>query len=322
MTETIVLIEHDSRHVKASSLHAITLARKIGEYSLLILGHSLNKIATTLSSFDAKCILVVDDIALANPVSDKYASVIAFVARNRNANMILASSSTFSKDILPRVSALLDAAMLTDVISIEKQNTEFVFRRPLYAGNAIGTIRLNGDVRVVTIRDFAFDAPENTKSNSPIEFVSISKESLSTATEFVSREDRQSERPDLTEARIIVSGGRPLKNRETFDKLIGTLADVLHGAVGATRAAVDLGIAPNNWQIGQTGKVIAPNLYIAIGISGAVQHLAGIRDSKVIVAINKDPDTPIFQIANYGLVGDLHEIVPELIKAIQGITTQ
>jgi electron transfer flavoprotein alpha subunit len=314
--ETIVLIEHDSRGVKASSLHAITLAQQLGEYSLLILGHSLNKIATTLSSFDAKCVLVVDDMALAHPLSDKYASAIASVARIHGINTILASSSAFTKDILPRVAALIDAVMLTDVIGIEKRDNHVVYRRPLYAGNALGTIELNGNVHIITIRDFAFQLPENSKSNCPVEFISIEAESLPTATEFVSREDRKSERPDLTEARIVVSGGRPLKDRKTFDRLIGALADILSGAVGATRAAVDSGIAPNNWQIGQTGKIIAPNLYIAIGISGAIQHLAGIRDSKVIVAINKDPDTPIFQVATYGLVGDLYEIVPKLIEAI------
>jgi len=311
MTETIVLIEHDSHHVKASSLHAITLARQLGGFSLLILGHSLGTLAASLTSFGAKCVLSVDTAALAHPVSDKYASVIASVARTHGTSTILASSSTFTKDILPRVSALLDAVMLTDVIGIEKQDKNVVFRRPLYAGNATGTVRL-------TVRDFAFDAPENIPSNSPVELVSITTESLPTATEFVSREDRQSERPDLNEARVVVSGGRPLKSRETFDRLIGGLADILDGAVGTTRAAVDLGIAPNNWQIGQTGKVIAPNLYIAVGISGAIQHLAGIKDSKVIVAINKDPDTPIFQVATYGIVGDLYEIVPKLMKAIQG----
>jgi len=318
MTETIVLIEHDSHHVKASSLHAITLARQLGGFSLLILGHSLGTLAASLTSFGAKCVLSVDTAALAHPVSDKYASVIASVARTHGTSTILASSSTFTKDILPRVSALLDAVMLTDVIGIEKQDKNVVFRRPLYAGNATGTVRLDGNVRVLTVRDFAFDAPENIPSNSPVELVSITTESLPTATEFVSREDRQSERPDLNEARVVVSGGRPLKSRETFDRLIGGLADILDGAVGTTRAAVDLGIAPNNWQIGQTGKVIAPNLYIAVGISGAIQHLAGIKDSKVIVAINKDPDTPIFQVATYGIVGDLYEIVPKLMKAIQG----
>jgi electron transfer flavoprotein alpha subunit len=207
--------------------------------------------------------------------------------------------------------------MVTDVIAIEEVNGAIAYRRPINAGSMLATVKVEGEVCVLTARATAFEAPAGDAAPSPVERFEFDAGTLPDGMQFISREQRASDRPDLTEARVVVSGGRPLKDSETFERLVGGLADALDGAVGATRAAVDAGMAPNDYQVGQTGKVVAPELYIAMGISGAIQHLAGIKDSRVIVAINKDPDAPIFQMATYGLVGDLHQIVPQLIEAIR-----
>ena len=317
-TETLVVIEHDGQRAKASSLHAITLARLCGKaYALLAIGQNLGAIAASLVSYGAAAVLVADDPALAHPLADRYAAVIADVARFAGAKTIVATSSTFTKDVLPRAAALLDAPMLTDVLAVEERDGFTTYRRPIYAGRAFATVKLDGDIQVLTIRAAAFDAPDKQSESAVVKHVEVDAAALPDGMEFVAREHRHSDRPDLTEARVVVSGGRPLKDRETFERLIGGLADALGGAVGATRAAVDAGIVPSDQQIGQTGKVVAPDLYIAVGISGSVQHLAGIKDSRVIVAINKDPDAPIFQMATYGMVGDLYEIVPGLIEAVK-----
>jgi electron transfer flavoprotein alpha subunit len=262
-------------------------------------------------------VVVADDSALAEPLADRYATVITEAARQHNAKNILGTSSTFSKDVLPRAAALLDASMVTDVVAIEEMDGLISYRRPINAGSMFAMVRVEGDRRVLTVRATAFEAPAANAAPCPIKRFDFDPASLPNGIQFISREERKSDRPDLTEARVVVSGGRPLKDKETFERLVGGLADALGGAIGATRAAVDAGMAPNDYQIGQTGKVVAPELYIAIGISGAIQHLAGIKDSRIIVAINKDPDAPIFQMATYGLVGDLHQIVPQLIESIR-----
>ena len=318
MAETLVLIEHDRQHVKRPSLHAITLARQLGgEYALLVLGHGLDEIAAALVSYGACAVVVADDPVLAEPLADRYATVIAEAARKLDAKTLLGTSSTFSKDILPRAAALLDAPMVTDVLAIEEKDGSIAYRRPINAGSMLATVKVEGDRRVLTVRATAFEAPAADAAACPIERFAFDAASLPNGMQFISSEQRKSDRPDLTEARVVVSGGRPLKDKETFERLVGGLADALGGAVGATRAAVDAGMAPNDYQIGQTGKIVAPELYIALGISGAIQHLAGIKDSRIIVAINKDPDAPIFQMATYGLVGDLHQIVPQLIEAVR-----
>jgi electron transfer flavoprotein alpha subunit len=207
--------------------------------------------------------------------------------------------------------------MVTDVLAIEETDGSISYRRPINAGSMFAIVKVEGNRRVLTVRATAFEAPVGDAVPCPIERFEFDVASLPTGTRFISREERKSDRPDLTEARVVVSGGRPLKDKETFERLVGGLADALGGAVGATRAAVDAGMAPNDYQIGQTGKVIAPELYIGLGISGAIQHLAGIKDSRIIVAINKDPDAPIFQMATYALVGDLYQIVPQLIESIR-----
>jgi electron transfer flavoprotein alpha subunit len=318
MAESLILIEHDRQQVKRSSLHAIALARQLGgEYMLLVLGHGLNGIAASLVSYGASAVVVADHPGLEEPLADRYATVVAEAARNLGANIILGTSSTFSKDVLPRAAALLDAPMVTDVVAIEKMDGAICYRRPINAGSMFATVKVEGDRRVLTVRATAFEAPAANAAPCAIKRFDFDAASLPNGMQFISREERKSDRPDLTEARVVVCGGRPLKDKETFERLVGGLADALGGAIGATRAAVDAGMAPNDYQIGQTGKIVAPDLYIALGISGAIQHLAGIKDSRVIVAINKDPDAPIFQMATYALVGDLYQIVPQLIESIR-----
>lgn len=318
MAESLILIEHDRQQVKRSSLHAIALARQLGgDYALLVIGHHIDAIAASLVCYGASTVVVADDAALTEPLADRYATVIAEAARTEGAKTILGTSSTFSKDVLPRAAALLDAPMLTDVVAIEEMGGEISYRRPINAGSMFALVKLDGDRRVLTVRGTAFEPPAADATSSPIKRFDFDAGSLPNRMRFVSREERKSDRPDLTEARVVVSGGRPLKDKETFERLVGGLADALGGAIGATRAAVDAGMAPNDYQIGQTGKVVAPELYVALGISGAIQHLAGIKDSRIIVAINKDPDAPIFQMATYALVGDLHQIVPQLIESIR-----
>ena len=318
MPESLVLIEHDQQQVKRSSLHAITLARQISaEYALLVLGHDVDRIAASLVSYGASAVVVADHVNLAEPLADRYAAVIAEAGRTRGSQTILAASSTFSKDVLPRAAALLDAPMVSDVLAMEETDGAISYRRPVNAGSMFATVKVEGERRVLTIRAAAFEVPMADKAPCPITSLNFDASALPNGMQFISREERKSDRPDLSEARVVVSGGRPLKDRETFERLVGGLADALGGAVGATRAAVDAGMAPNDYQIGQTGKVVAPELYIALGISGAIQHLAGIKDSRVIVAINKDPDAPISQMATYTLVGDLYQIVPQLIESIR-----
>lgn len=314
MAANLILIELDAGKVKRASLNAITLAQQLGgDYALLVLGHGLDETASSLTGFGASAVLVADDAALAEPTADRYAAVIVEALKHSGAQTLLASSSTFSKDILPRAAALLDAPMLTDVLGVEGP----AFRRPINAGSDLALVQLEGDRRVLTARATAFAAPGDVAEKSLIEKFDVAAVSLPNDTKFISREERKSDRPDLGEARVVIAGGRPLKDKETFERLVGGLADALGGAIGATRAAVDSGMVPNDYQIGQTGKIVAPELYIGLGISGAIQHLAGIKDSRVIVAINKDADAPIFQMATYGLVGDLHELVPTLIEALR-----
>jgi electron transfer flavoprotein alpha subunit len=318
MAQNVVLIELDRQEVKRPSLHAISLAKQLsGDFAVLVLGHGLDQVAASLVSYGATSVIVADHSALAEPLADRYASVIADVMRQEGAKTLLGASSTFSKDILPRTAALLDAPMLTDVLAVEQVEGGIAFRRPVNAGSMLATVKVAGERLVLTARATAFAAPTEDAQACPVQKFDFDATALPNGMQFVSREERVSDRPDLTEARVVVGGGRPLKDPETFERLVGGLANALGGAVGATRAAVDAGMAPNDYQIGQTGKVIAPDLYIAVGVSGAIQHLAGIKDSRVIVAINKDPDAPIFQMATYGLVGDLHQVVPQLIESIR-----
>jgi electron transfer flavoprotein alpha subunit len=267
-------------------------------------------VATEAATLEGvKAVWLVDNACYEHPFAENISQLIAEIASSFN--FLIAPATTFGKNILPRVAAMMDVTQVSDVIRIIDNTT---FERPIYAGNAIETIKVLDEHILLSIRTTAFDAVTNTQT--ACEIKPLDNVFVSVNTQFVSHQLSQSERPSLSNAKIIVSGGRALQSAEKF-KLIEALADVLGAAVGASRAAVDAGFVPNDYQVGQTGKVVAPTLYIAIGISGAIQHLAGMKDSKVIVAINKDEDAPIFQIANYGLVGDLFELVPQLIEQLK-----
>jgi electron transfer flavoprotein alpha subunit len=315
----LVVAEHDGAHARPGSFSALAVARDLGAHSrerveLLVIGSGVDSVAAEAARFAP--VIVVDSPLLANPTADRYAQIIADVARAREAGSIVANSTTLAKDILPRASALLSAAMTGDVTGYSFMNGELRLRRPMYAGAAMATVMLTGRPLVITVRASAFPAAEPLAQPGERIVWSVDASTLPNHTEYVGLESRPTLRPELTEARVVVSGGRPFRTGEEFEKYVGRLADALNGAAGCTRALVDAGIAPNEWQIGQTGKVVAPQLYVALGISGAVQHLAGMKNSRVVVAVNSDPEAPMFSVATYGLVGDVRQIVPELIREL------
>lgn len=306
---TLVIAEHDGKALTAGTLSTINAASKLGgEISVLVVGKDVTQAAAHASKVsNVTKVLTAQNDAFANLSAEDAAEVVKVVAPGFS--HILAPASNNSKNFLPRAAALLDVSPVTDVISIEDEST---FKRPVYAGNAIATVKSNSPTKILLIRTTAFDKAAETGSGAPVEAVAAAASvAKSTKSKFVSESVSKSDRPDLNNARVVVSGGRGLKSGENF-ALLEKLADKLGGAVGASRAAVDAGFVPNEYQIGQTGKVVAPELYIAVGISGAIQHLSGMKDSKTIVAINKDKEAPIFQVADYGLVEDLFKAVPEL----------
>jgi electron transfer flavoprotein alpha subunit len=306
----LVLVEHENGQLKDSTLAAVTAAAKLGEVHLLAAGSNVGSVAEQASKVSGVGkVHVAEDAAFEHALAENVAPLAAKLMEHHDA--FLAPATTTGKNIAPRVAALLDVMQVSDILSVESEDT---FTRPIYAGNAIATVRSSDAKKVITVRTTAFEKAAAEGGSGTIEQVDgTSDAGLST---FVGLEAEHSERPELTGARIIVSGGRALGSGEQFHALIDPLADKLGAAVGASRAAVDAGYAPNDYQVGQTGKIVAPDLYIAIGISGAIQHLAGMKDSKTIVAINKDEDAPIFQIADVGLVGDLFKIVPELTEKL------
>ena len=306
----LVIAEHDNNELKGSTLNTVTAASEIGgEISVLVVGSESFSAAEQASKINGiSSVIHVDDPIYKNFLAEDLGNLVVSVAEGFN--YILAPATTFGKNFLPRVAAKLDVQQISDIISVEDADT---FKRPIYAGSCIATVKSTDSVKVITVRTTAFDASHMTDSSVTVNSGSV-VDSLNNAS-FVSDEIAESDRPELTAAEVIVSGGRALGSSENF-KIIEELADKLGAAVGASRAAVDAGYVPNDYQVGQTGKIVAPNLYIAIGISGAIQHLAGMKDSKVIVAINKDEDAPIFQVADYGLVGDLFEAVPELTDSV------
>jgi electron transfer flavoprotein alpha subunit len=320
-THLLVIAELANGHLKSATAAAAGFARKVcetgGTFDVLLLGSGIGAAAEAASFYGAAHVLVADDPSLKEPLADRYAHVVDEAARQRGATMVVAAASTFSKDILPRAAALLDAGMLSDVVGVQADGNDFTFRRVMYAGNVIATVKLAGPVKFLTVRAAAFAAPAKSAAASPITTVPVNAGALPSLIKFVAREEKAGGRPDPTEARIVVSGGRALKNAEDFERLVGGMADALGAAVGSSRALVDAGITPNSLQVGQTGKVVAPELYVALGISGAIQHLAGMKDAKVIAAINKDSEAPIFEVADYGLVADVYEAVPELIAKLK-----
>jgi electron transfer flavoprotein alpha subunit len=303
---TLLIAEHDNASLNGVTAKALTAATQIGgPVHVLVMGKGCAGAGAAAAKLaGVEKVLVADDAAYANLLAEPAADLIAKLASGYGA--VVAPSSANAKNILPRVAALLDVQQVSDITKVISGDT---FERPIYAGNAIQTVKSGDKIKVVTVRTAAFQAAGAGGSAKTEAVASAGNSGSST---FVSQEIVKSDRPELTGARIVVSGGRALGSSEKFKDVIEPLADKFGAAVGASRAAVDAGYAPNDWQVGQTGKVVAPELYVAVGISGAIQHLAGMKDSKIIVAINKDEEAPIFQIADYGLVGDLFNVVPEL----------
>jgi electron transfer flavoprotein alpha subunit len=308
----LVLAEHDNHSLKSATLHAVTAARALtDDVHLLVVGQSAEAAVDAAAAIPGVArVLRAEAPYLAQPTAENVAATTLAAIGRGSYSHIVAAATSFGKNVLPRVAAKLDVAQISDITAIEGQDT---FVRPIYAGNAFATIRALDAIKVLTIRTTAFDAAGTSGGNASIEVVAPAPEV--TSARVIGQELTRSERPELTSARVVVSGGRGMASGENF-KLLEALADKLHAAIGASRAAVDAGYVPNDYQVGQTGKIVAPDLYVAVGISGAIQHLAGMKDSKVIVAINKDAEAPIFQIADYGLVGDLFEIVPELTREL------
>ncbi len=302
----LVIAEHDGAALKSATLNTIAAAQKIGgDIHVLVAGHNAGGAASAAAQVAgvAKA-LHADAPQFATPTAENVAALAVSLAPSYS--HILLPATGFGKNIAPRIAALLDVAQVSDIIAVESADT---FVRPIYAGSAFATVQAKDAKKVITVRTTGFDAAAATGGSGAVETVTAPPDSGQVR--VLGQELTKSERPELTSARVIISGGRGLQNGENF-KMLEVLADKLHAAIGASRAAVDAGYVPNDYQVGQTGKIVAPDLYIAVGISGAIQHLAGMKDSKVIVAINKDPDAPIFQIADYGLVGDLFEIIPAL----------
>ena len=314
---TLVIVEHDNQSLSVDTLRALSAASDIQQdgtplpVTALLIGHHCSSVLDELKCVqDISQIIAIDAAEYQHPLAENLSTLIADVGKDFS--HILAPASTFGKNLMPRVAALLDVGQLSDVIAIESPDTVV---RPIYAGNALARVRSDDATKVMTIRSSAFDAI--AVSDSPVVENVATLETVIKAEhcEFVSQQKAESERPELPAANVVVSGGRGLGSKENF-ALVEQLADKLGGAIGASRAAVDAGFVSNDLQVGQTGKIVAPQLYIAVGISGAIQHLAGMKDSKVIVAINSDPEAPIFQVADYGLVGDLFEIMPELLEKV------
>jgi electron transfer flavoprotein alpha subunit len=308
----LVVAEHDNKSIKKATLNALAAAQKLGgDIELLVAGHNAGEAAKAASQVaGVKKVLHADAPQLGEFLAENIAALVLGIAKNYS--HILAPSTSNGKNVLPRVAALLDVQQISDIIAVESADT---FVRPIYAGNALATVKSKDAIKVITVRTTGFDAVSASGGSASVEKIDPPADTGLSA--FVGREVSKSERPELTSAKIIVSGGRGMANGENFTKVLEPLADKLGAAMGASRAAVDAGFVPNDWQVGQTGKIVAPDLYVAVGISGAIQHLAGMKDSRVIVAINKDEEAPIFQVADYGLVGDLFAIVPTLVEELK-----
>ena len=305
----LVIAEHDNASLKGSTLNTITAATQCGgDVHVLVAGHNCGAAAQAAAQAAGVAkVLVADAAQFADGLAENVAAQALALAADYS--HILAPATAYGKNILPRVAAKLDVAQISEITKVDSPDT---FERPIYAGNAIATVQSSDKVKVITVRTTGFDAAAGAGSAAVENVTAVADSGKSS---FVSRELAKSDRPELTAAKIIVSGGRGMGSGDNF-KILEPLADKLGAAMGASRAAVDAGFVPNDWQVGQTGKIVAPSLYIAVGISGAIQHLAGMKDSKTIVAINKDPEAPIFSVADYGIVGDLFEVVPQLVEAL------
>jgi electron transfer flavoprotein alpha subunit len=307
----LVLADHDGKSIRKATLSTVAAAQKIGgDVHVLVAGGGCGDAAKAAAAIAGVAkVLHADGAPLAEELAENVAALLVALAKGYS--HVLAPATSNGKNILPRAAALLDCQQISEIIAVESADT---FVRPIYAGNALATVKSKDPIKFITVRATGFDAVAATGGNASIEKAEPPADSGLSS--FVGREVQKSERPELTSARVVVSGGRGMGSGENF-KLLEPLADKLNAAMGASRAAVDAGFVPNDWQVGQTGKIVAPELYVAIGISGAIQHLAGMKDSRVIVAINKDEEAPIFQVADYGIVGDLFKLVPELVEELK-----
>tara|TARA_B100001175_G_scaffold316773_1_gene331580 strand:- start:4767 stop:5696 length:930 start_codon:yes stop_codon:yes gene_type:complete len=306
----LIIAEHDNNGLKGATLNTLTAASLISDdVTMLVVGQGIDNAIEQAQCLDGLTkILKCDNPNYSNAIAEDLSALVLSIVDGYS--HILAPATTFGKNLMPRISAKLDTQQISDIISVESEDT---FKRPIYAGSCIATVKSNDSVKVITVRSTAFDAATNNNSN--VEVSDVEAVDCAGISTFVSEELAQSDRPELTAANIVISGGRGMQSGDNFH-LLDSIADKLGAAVGASRAAVDAGFVPNDYQVGQTGKIVAPDLYIAVGISGAIQHLAGMKDSKVIVAINKDEDAPIFQVADYGLVADLFSALPELDSSL------
>jgi electron transfer flavoprotein alpha subunit len=307
----LVVAEHDNKTVKKATLNTVAAAQKLGgDIHVLVAGHQAGEAAKAAGQIaGVKKVLHADAPHLGEFLAENVAALVVQIAKSYT--HVLAPATSNGKNVMPRAAALLDVQQISDISAVEGADT---FVRPIYAGNALATVKSKDPIKVITVRTTAFDAVALGNS-APVETVAAPADTGLSA--FVGREVSKSERPELTAAKIIVSGGRGMGSGENFTKVLEPLADKLGAAMGASRAAVDAGFVPNDWQVGQTGKIVAPDLYVAVGISGAIQHLAGMKDSRVIVAINKDEEAPIFQVADFGVVGDLFQLVPSLVEELK-----
>ena len=311
----LVLAEHNNNDIKSSTLNTISAAAQIDqEIDVLVAGYQCEELANKISKCEkVSKVFFVDNEKLENPIAENIEPIVMSVAKKYT--HIMAPATTFGKNIFPRIAVKLDIAQVSDVIKIISSDT---FMRPIYAGNAIATVKSNDKTKIITVRPTSFEPVETSGGSGMIENLSFDDQNNNV--EFIEREESQSERPELSTARVVISGGRGLQSADNF-KLLNEIADKLNAAVGASRAAVDAGYVSNDYQVGQTGKVVVPDLYIAVGISGAIQHLAGMKESKVIVAINKDEEAPIFNVADYGLNADLFEALPQLSSELDKLNT-
>ena len=305
----LVYIEHAHGKVQKASAVALAAANAAGgDTTAVVLGKGVDGVAAEAGKLGVSKVIVIDDDRLENYLADIQAKAVAQVAKDSGAKSVWAAATAIGKDLFPRVAQILDAGMASEITEVNEDGS---FVRPTYAGNALATVTIETETKVITVRGTAFEAVAPGGSDAPVEKAELASD-VQSKTKFLEFAETKSDRPQLTEADIVVSGGRGLKSGENFTEVLEPLVDALGAAMGASRAAVDAGFGPNDLQVGQTGKVVAPQLYVAVGISGAIQHLAGMKDSKVIVAINKDPDAPIFSITDYGLVADLFKAVPEM----------
>jgi len=319
MGDVIVFAEHRGGHFPKTTLIAVNagleMARKRGGNCIAVVaGDNVDAPAAEVAKYGVGKVIALEDPRLGNYLADSTAQALVALTKSIGAETVLAAATAIGKDLMPRIAARLDAPMASEIITINDDGTMV---RPMYAGNALATIELEGPVRVVTVRGTAFDAASPGGATAPVEKIKPELDPAGLKMEFVGFNEIKSDRPQLTEARIIVSGGRGLKSGENFKTVLEPLVDEIGAAMGASRAAVDAGFVPNDLQVGQTGKVVAPDLYVAVGISGAIQHLAGMKDSKTIVAINKDEEAPIFSVADFGLVADLFKAIPEMTEEIK-----